>query len=195
MEIARKLAREMDQHKVVSVSRTYVPNEYAVWLSPRDREQFEGYENSLHFSPRFSRFAEALAHELATRHRIDGGTVAEIGCGKADFLKLLCRIGRCRGLGFDPSYEERSDDPPVSVLRETYGDKKLPAADLLVCRHCLEHVEAPLDLLTHVAEVHGASGPRPVTWSATNRTPGSARSARPRPTSMMSSVSGDSAWS
>jgi hypothetical protein len=47
VEIARKLAREMDQHKVVSVSRTYVPNEYTVWLSPRDREQFRGYEGDL----------------------------------------------------------------------------------------------------------------------------------------------------
>src|SRR3954462_13964846 len=47
VEIARKLAREMDQHKVVSVSRTYVPNEYTVWLSERDREQFRGYEGDL----------------------------------------------------------------------------------------------------------------------------------------------------
>src|ERR687889_2524003 len=37
----------MDQHKVVSLSRTYVPNEYTVWLSPRDREQFSGYEDDL----------------------------------------------------------------------------------------------------------------------------------------------------
>ena len=34
VEIARKLAREMDEHRVQSLSRTYVPNEYAVWLSP-----------------------------------------------------------------------------------------------------------------------------------------------------------------
>src|SRR6266511_4748223 len=47
VEIARKLAREMDQHKVVSVSRTYAPNEYTVWLSPEDREQFSGYEGDL----------------------------------------------------------------------------------------------------------------------------------------------------
>src|SRR3982751_2249165 len=45
VEIARKLAREMEEHKVVSVSRTYVPNEYAVWLSPDDRKQFAGYEH------------------------------------------------------------------------------------------------------------------------------------------------------
>jgi hypothetical protein len=47
VEIARKLAREMDEHRVQSVSRTYVPNEYSVWLSPEDREHFAGYEDEL----------------------------------------------------------------------------------------------------------------------------------------------------
>jgi hypothetical protein len=52
VEIARRLAREMEEHKSFSVSRTYVPNEYVVYLSPRDRERFADYE-------------EALAGELA----------------------------------------------------------------------------------------------------------------------------------
>ncbi len=52
VEIARKLAREMEEHRSFSVSRTYVPNEYRVFLSPRDRERFQSYE-------------EALATELA----------------------------------------------------------------------------------------------------------------------------------
>jgi hypothetical protein len=52
VEIARKLAREMEEHKSVSLSRTYVPNEYRVFLSPRDRQRFADYE-------------EALAGELA----------------------------------------------------------------------------------------------------------------------------------
>jgi FHA domain-containing protein len=47
VEIARKLAREMDEHRTVSVSRTYVPNEYAVWLSPEDRERLEGMEHEV----------------------------------------------------------------------------------------------------------------------------------------------------
>ena len=47
VEIARKLAREMDEHRVQSLSRMYAPNEYAVWLSPEDREQFAGYEDEL----------------------------------------------------------------------------------------------------------------------------------------------------
>jgi hypothetical protein len=47
VEIARKLAREMEEHKSQSVSRTYVPNEYRVFLSPRDRERFADYEDAL----------------------------------------------------------------------------------------------------------------------------------------------------
>src|SRR3954467_8229158 len=47
VEIARKLTREMEENTVQSLSRTYAPNEYAVWLSPDDRRQFEGYERDL----------------------------------------------------------------------------------------------------------------------------------------------------
>jgi FhaA, N-terminal domain/FHA domain len=47
VELARKLAKEMDDHKTVSVSRVYVPNEYTVYLATPDRAQFEGYEANL----------------------------------------------------------------------------------------------------------------------------------------------------
>lgn len=47
VEIARKLAKEMDEHKAVSISRTYVPNSYMVYLSSGDREQFSSYEQGL----------------------------------------------------------------------------------------------------------------------------------------------------
>ena len=47
VELARKLAKEMDEHRTISVSRVYVPNEYSVYLSESDREQFTGYEGSL----------------------------------------------------------------------------------------------------------------------------------------------------
>jgi len=47
VELARKLAKEMDDHRTVSVSRVYVPNEYTIYLSLKDREQFEDYEGDL----------------------------------------------------------------------------------------------------------------------------------------------------
>jgi hypothetical protein len=82
VEIARKLAREMDQHKVVSLSRTYVPNEYAVWLSERDREQFSGYEDDL----REELSAYLLEH--ARRERVSLITRPEITFRTDDRLRL-----------------------------------------------------------------------------------------------------------
>jgi hypothetical protein len=63
VELARKLAKEMDDHRTVSVSRIYVPNEYTVYVSPPDREQFEGYEASL---------VEELQTYLAEHSRREG---------------------------------------------------------------------------------------------------------------------------
>lgn len=47
IELARKLVKEMDDHRTVSVSRVYVPNEYTIYLSSQDRRQFASYEGSL----------------------------------------------------------------------------------------------------------------------------------------------------
>ena len=44
VEIARRLTREMDQNVTVSLSRRYAPNEYVIWLSPEDRERYDGVE-------------------------------------------------------------------------------------------------------------------------------------------------------
>jgi Protein of unknown function (DUF3662)/FHA domain len=47
VELARKLAREMDEHRTQSLSRVYAPNEFAVWLSPQDRARYEGVEHEV----------------------------------------------------------------------------------------------------------------------------------------------------
>lgn len=47
VELARKLAKEMDAHRTISVSRTYVPNEYVIWLSREDRSRYDGVEREV----------------------------------------------------------------------------------------------------------------------------------------------------
>ncbi|HZO36858.1 MAG TPA: DUF3662 and FHA domain-containing protein [Solirubrobacteraceae bacterium] len=47
VELARKLAKEMDAHRTVSLTRTYVPNEYVIWLSAQDRVRYEGVEQEV----------------------------------------------------------------------------------------------------------------------------------------------------
>jgi hypothetical protein len=82
VEIARKLAREMEEHKVQSLSRTYAPNEYAVWLSPDDRAQFEGYEDEL------ARELSGFLLEHARRERIALVTSPSIEFRTDDRLRL-----------------------------------------------------------------------------------------------------------
>jgi FHA domain-containing protein len=82
VEIARKLAREMDEHRVQSLSRTYVPNEYTVWLSPDDREQFSGYEDELR------RELSGYLLEHARRERVALLTPPAIGFKTDERLRL-----------------------------------------------------------------------------------------------------------
>ena len=44
VELARKLAKEMDDHRTISIHRVYVPSVYTIYLNPADREQFTAYE-------------------------------------------------------------------------------------------------------------------------------------------------------
>jgi hypothetical protein len=63
VELARKLVKEMDDHRNVSVSRVYVPNEYTIYLSPGDREQFANFEQQLR---------DELSEYLATHAQREG---------------------------------------------------------------------------------------------------------------------------
>ncbi len=47
IELARKLVKEMDEHRTPSVSRVYAPHEYDLWLSPEDRDHYEGIEGEV----------------------------------------------------------------------------------------------------------------------------------------------------
>ena len=73
VEIARKLAKEMDAHKTASVARVYVPNEYTVWLAPDDYERFTGYETSLEqeLSGHLLEHARRHEYDLLTRPVVD----------------------------------------------------------------------------------------------------------------------------
>ncbi len=116
-----------------------------------------GYENSLHFSPTFQEFAEGLARRLIGRYGLEGGTVLEIGSGKGEFLSLLCRNGMARGIGYDPSHgREAEPSGPITFVPERYPERPSSVtADLVCCRHVLEHLARPADLLAQLRRAIG----------------------------------------
>ena len=99
----------------------------------------EDYENSLHCSPFFQHYATSLATRLVETYDLHGKTIIEIGCGKGEFLTLLCKAGLNHGIGFDPSYEadqDTGDDAAdITFIRDEYSEAHLDyAADLICCR-------------------------------------------------------------
>jgi len=84
VELARKLAKEMDAHKTASVSRTYVPNEYTIFLSTQDRTKLEGYERSLEqeLSGYLLEHARRRSYDLLTRPQVAFDTDERLRLGE-----------------------------------------------------------------------------------------------------------------
>ncbi len=110
------------------------------------------YEETQHFSPRFNQFADELVADLVDRFGIQNKRVLEIGCGKAEFLRRLCEAGKNEGIGVDPSVRpERLPEEARSKMQfipELYSEKHAELeADVILCRHTLEHIQPTRDFL------------------------------------------------
>jgi FhaA, N-terminal domain/FHA domain len=84
VELARKLAKEMDAHKTAGISRVYVPNEYTVYLSRQDRAKLEGYERSLEqeLSGYLLDHARRRGYDLLTRPAVEFKTDERLRLGE-----------------------------------------------------------------------------------------------------------------
>lgn len=123
-----------------------------------------GYENALHFSPRFQAFAEDLVAGLVARHDLKGKDVVELGCGDGHILSLMIKHGAGSATGFDPSMagkrSEYMETPGVEILPEYFRSDQLDRPfDIVLCRHVLEHLPQPMMVL---GEVRKAIGERDV---------------------------------
>lgn len=103
-------------------------------------------EETQGFSPTFRAFASRSAHQLVDRYNLKGKTILEIGCGKGEFLSMLCEHGQNRGVGFDPAYLEgrieRPSENNVEFVRDYYSEKYSHyKADFICCLMTLEHIQ------------------------------------------------------
>jgi hypothetical protein len=127
IELARKLVKEMDDHRNVSVSRVYVPNEYTIYLSLRDRKQFAGYEQSLvdELQEYLAEHARRERYALLTEPRVLVTTDDDLAVGEFGIATRLVADETSRET---PAPSELPIEQPAQTM--VYRAPPPPAADV-----------------------------------------------------------------
>src|SRR6059058_983987 len=104
VELARKLTKEMDDHKTVSVSRVYVPNEYTIYLSGSDRAQFADYQGSLvaELEEYMTEHAKRENYALLTPPKVLLETDDDLAVGEFGIATRMVQPRRARHAGAGP---------------------------------------------------------------------------------------------
>ena len=113
VELAHKLAKEMEDNQMASVSRVYVPNHYRVFLSPKDREQFTSYEPALRkeLSDYLLEHARQESFALSTRPQVEFHTDERLDLGEFGIQAQLLAAP-----------EEEQEEPGPAAPAPSAGD-------------------------------------------------------------------------
>lgn len=117
----------------------------------------ENYDNTQDLSTLFDQHLSELIDELINQKKITNSCIVEIGCGKGSFLHRLVANEQWNniGYGFDPTYvgPESLFDGKLKFIKKYYDSSfsDIPA-DVIICRHVIEHIPDPLHFLNTVKQ-------------------------------------------
>ena len=118
----------------------------------------QGYEDQQGFSPTWLKYQTGITNAFIEKYDVREKDIIEIGCGKGDYLQLICKLGNNRGIGIDPSYVAgRSEiNPNVKFIKEFYKKEhgSLPV-DVIVCKHTMEHIHDTFQFVKNIREWNG----------------------------------------
>ena len=128
---------------------------FNVAFDPAMVEYSSRCEETQGFSPAFRGWHESLAQRLIERYALRDKKIVEIGCGKGEFLDLLCELGPNRGIGFDPAYiPERNARPAthrIEFIRDYYSERYAGhRGDFVCCKMTLEHIGDVCDFVNMI---------------------------------------------
>jgi hypothetical protein len=128
VELARKLAKEMDANKTAGVARVYVSNEYTVYLSGRDRARLEGYERSLEqeLAGYLLEHARRRSYDLLTRPTVAFETDERLRLGEFGIQARLVKPPAHEGAS--PSQGEEGHTMVYSAVGDAKPSPAQPAA-------------------------------------------------------------------
>ncbi len=116
-------------------------------------------EETQGFSETFNKFHQSLAKRMIEQYDLHDKKILEIGCGKGDFISMLCEMGNNRGYGFDPAFvAERNPDRLglVEFITDLYSEKYSGyTADFICCKMTLEHIPNTLEFMRIVRAAVG----------------------------------------
>ena len=118
------------------------------------------YEDQQCFSSTFNIFTQNLAKRLVERYNLFEKNILEIGCGKGDFLTLLCELGDNYGVGVDPAYIKGRTSSKISkrikFIRDYWSESYVSyPMDFICCRHTLEHIPNTKEFLNSIRHAIG----------------------------------------
>ena len=122
-------------------------------LFDQNRVKYDAdYEISQMQSPTFVRFARGLVRRWLDRYALAGKRVVEIGCGQGEFLDLMIELGVGSAVGFDPACRADSTDEVTLIQNEFSAEYSQVGGDFIFCRHTLEHLARPSELLREIRD-------------------------------------------
>jgi len=119
------------------------------------------YEETQSYSRRFQHFHRKLALDLIARHGLRNKNICEIGCGKGEFISLLCELGPNKGVGFDPAYiperNQSSAKKNIQFIQEFFSEKNAGfLGDFVCCKMTLEHISQVNQFITMLRRAIGS---------------------------------------
>jgi hypothetical protein len=122
----------MDDHKTVSVSRVYVPNEYTIYLSGSDRAQFADYQGSLvaELEEYMTEHARRESYALLTPPKVLLETDDDLAIGEFGIATRMVQPERRRAASGEPEGDVAPGATMIYKPKAPVATEAVSAAEL-----------------------------------------------------------------